>query len=91
MKAAAPSPKKETAKIQLPPGPKPPMPKATIKMQQTQPMASMPAAALNTAALKTTNMVVDEEDEPMVKILSIVVLLVSLASCTMSYLAYAAV
>jgi hypothetical protein len=41
------SPKKETARIQIPPSPKQ-MPKATIKMQETKPLASMPAAQVTT-------------------------------------------
>jgi hypothetical protein len=43
-KAAA-SPKKETARITLPPeGAKSALPKATVKMQQTQPLAPRPSA-----------------------------------------------
>jgi hypothetical protein len=43
LKAA--SPKKETARITLPPeGTKSVLPKATVKMQQTQPLAARPSA-----------------------------------------------
>jgi len=48
MKAA--QPKKETARIQLPPEPKP-LPKATVRMQQTQPLAQTPAAQASSAAI----------------------------------------
>jgi hypothetical protein len=47
MKAA---PKKETARIQLPPDPKP-LPKATVRMAQTQPLAAAPAASITKAAV----------------------------------------
>ncbi len=48
MKGSA--PKKETARIQLPPEPKP-LPKATVRMQQTQPLSQAPAAQITKAAL----------------------------------------
>lgn len=43
------SPKKETARINLPSGanPAPALPKATVKMQQTQPLSKAPAPALS--------------------------------------------
>jgi len=45
--AAPAAPKKETARITLPPeGAKPGLPKATIKMQQTQPLLNKPAPTM---------------------------------------------
>ncbi len=43
------APKKETARIQLPPEPKS-MPKATVKLEQTQPLPSTPRAPVAPAA-----------------------------------------
>ena len=84
------SPKKETARITLPPeGGKPALPKATIKMQQTQPLVKQPGAPVSTQsslqpspALTTSVATVPAEAEPdgLVSILSIAALIVSLIS-----------
>jgi hypothetical protein len=50
MTMKATQPKKETARIQLPPEPKP-LPKATVRMQQTQPLAQTPAAQASSATI----------------------------------------
>ena len=42
-------PKKETARIQMPPPEPVQLPKATVKMQQTQPMSAPPKAAVTRA------------------------------------------
>ncbi len=86
MKAAA--PKKETARISVAPESKP-MPKATIRMQQTQPLSSAPAPALRSAGGLASTAVVAEAD-PMVGVMSWIVLVVSLASAVLGYLAYSA-
>src|SRR5258708_21892522 len=86
------APKKETARITLPPegGSKPALPKATIKMQQTQPLVKgpgasvssqtslQPVAALSTASVATAP--VGAEPDGLVNILAIAALLVSLIS-----------
>jgi hypothetical protein len=90
MKAA---PKKETARIQVPPDAKRPMPQSTLKMQQTQPMAATPAPAMRKASLSpaiTPIEIDDDEEDPMIKILSWVVLAVSLAAAAVGYLAFSA-
>jgi hypothetical protein len=58
------SPKKETARIQVPPTAKPTMPKATVKMQQTQPLAPAPAAAITKAPAPATVSAAAAEAEP---------------------------
>jgi hypothetical protein len=92
-KAAA--PKKETARITLPPeGGKPALPKATIKMQQTQPLVKQPASTQSSlqpaVALTSTMATVPAEAEPdgLVSVLAIVALLVSLAALGLVYMAY---
>ena len=90
MKAAA--PKKETARISLPPASKP-APQATIKMAQTQPLAAAPVPAVRTTTTTTPAAVVTDSDEaadPLVGILSWVVLIASIAAAAMAYLAYSA-
>jgi len=89
-KAAA--PKKETARITLPPegAAKPALPKATVKMQQTQPLVNRPAAAINpvtTAPLPAATNVVSGPDSAtnMMSIAALVVALVSLALVFMAY------
>lgn len=96
------SPKKETARITLPPeGGKPGMPKATIKMQQTQPLIRQPGATVTqsgvSAAPATTvtpvaaTMVAGESaPDTMATILSIAALLVALAALALVFLAYSA-
>jgi hypothetical protein len=86
MKAAA--PKKETARISLPPESKP-MPKATIKLQQTQPLAQAPAPTIRTAGA-TQVAAAGGESDAATGILSWVVFVLSLASCVLGYIAYSA-
>ena len=99
MKAAA--PKKETARITLPPeggSAKPALPKATVKMQQTQPLVSRPAPTLNQSSAMTpapvvsTSSAMQMEAAPdgTVNILAIVALVISLASLALVFLAYQA-
>ncbi len=98
MKAAA--PKKETARITLPPegGAKPPLPKATVKMQQTQPLVSRPAPTLNQSSAMTPapvisgspSMQMEAAPDGMVNILAIIALVISLASLALVFLAYQA-
>jgi hypothetical protein len=93
-KAAA--PKKETARITLPPeGTKPSMPKATVKMQQTQPLVRQPvpssiqtAPAIQTAGASTSASSSPESDTAM-NVLAIAAFLVSLAAAVLAYLGYA--
>lgn len=96
-KAAA--PKKETARITLPPdqGGKPALPKATVKMQQTQPLVKQPAASVTSASslqpvptLTTAAVGAQVEAEPdnVVSVLSIAALIISLISLGIVFLAY---
>ena len=94
------SPKKETARITLPPegGGKPALPKATIKMQQTQPLVKGPGAAVSSqsslqpvAALATSSVAaapVEAEPDGLVNVLAIFALLISLASLGLVYWAF---
>lgn len=97
-KAAA--PKKETARITLPPeGGKPGMPKATIKMQQTQPLIRTPGAtvtqsgvspapALATTTLAPAMAVSEPTSDGAVTVLSIFALVIALVSLALVFLAY---
>jgi hypothetical protein len=91
------SPKKETARITLPPeGGKPALPKATVKMQQTQPLVKQPAASVSSAstlqpAPALTNMTaatLEAEPDGMVNMLSAVALVISLISLGLVFWAY---
>jgi len=94
------APKKETARITLPPeSGKPALPKATVKMQQTQPLVKQPAASVTSASslqpvptLSTTAVGAAAEAEPdgVVNILSIAALLISLISLGLVFWAYSA-
>jgi hypothetical protein len=83
------APKKETARITLPPeGGKPALPKATIKMVQTQPLVKQPGASVSQSSLQpavtlTTAVATtpgEAEPDGLVNILSIVALVISLIS-----------
>jgi hypothetical protein len=96
-KAAA--PKKETARITLPPeGGKPALPKATVKMQQTQPLVKQPAASVASASslqpapalIGSAAAPVEAEPDGMVNILSIAALLISLISLGLVFWAFSA-
>lgn len=91
------SPKKETARITLPPeGGKPALPKATVKMQQTQPLVKQPAASVSSAsslqpAPALTTMAtapIEAEPDGMVNVLSAVALVISLISLALVFWAY---
>jgi len=95
------SPKKETARITLPPdqgGSKPALPKATIKMQQTQPLVKGPGASVSSqtslqpvAALTTASLASapgEAEPDGLVNILAIAALLISLISLGLVFWAY---
>ncbi|HEY3900260.1 MAG TPA: hypothetical protein VGM54_16745 [Chthoniobacter sp.] len=96
-KAAA--PKKETARITLPPeGGKPALPKATIKMQQTQPLVKHPVSSATSQALQPAvaltpamaNVPAEAEPDGMVNILAIAALILSLASLGIVFWAFSA-
>jgi hypothetical protein len=94
-KAAA--PKKETARITLPPeggAAKPALPKATVKMQQTQPLRQAPAASITPAAITTAAAggpaVGTGASDGAVNIMSIAALIVSLISLALVYFAFSA-
>lgn len=94
------SPKKETARITLPPeGTKPAMPKATIKMQQTQPLVKQPGAAVTQSSIQpaptlTTTSLAAVPAEPasdgLVTALSIFAFLASAAAAGMAFWVYSA-
>jgi hypothetical protein len=91
-KAAA--PKKETARITLPPegGKTGGMPKATIKMQQTQPLVSRPAPTISTAQITpaTTAVAAAAATDGAANMLSIVALVISLLALATVFMAYSA-
>jgi len=94
------SPKKETARITLPPeGGKPAMPKATIKMQQTQPLVKQPGATVTQSSVQpvptlTTTSLAAVPQEPAadgaVTVLSIIALIASAAALGLVYLVFSA-
>jgi hypothetical protein len=89
------APKKETARITLPPeggAAKPALPKATIKMGQTQPLASRPQAATAGAAPATAAPLMQARpaSDGAVNLLSGLALVASLAVLAAVYLVYAA-
>jgi hypothetical protein len=91
------SPKKETARITLPPeGAKPAMPKATIKMQQTQPLVKQPGASQSSiqAAPMLTTTSLAPAAEPVsdgaVTALAVFALVASLLAAGAAFLAYSA-
>jgi hypothetical protein len=75
------SPKKETARIQLPPEPKS-MPKATVKLEQTQPLAHAQRAQVSAASSYETTPAKDT----MSTILSFVAFLASAGAAVLAYL-----
>ena len=88
-------PKKETARITLPPeGAKAGLPKATIKMQQTQPLINktMPVAVtpsgFSPAVVASTIPAAEPANDSAVTILSILALVASVVSLGLVYLAY---
>lgn len=92
------APKKETARITLPPeGGKAGMPKATIKMQQTQPLVRQPGATVTQSSIQpapafaaTTADAAEPVSDGAVNILSIAALVVALISLALVFLAYSA-
>lgn len=84
------TPKKETARITLPPeGGKPSLPKATVKMQQTQPLVNRPQSGFTPAAIQTmAPMSSDAGSDTAVNGMAIAALIISLASLATVYLAY---
>ncbi len=89
-KPASTAPKKETARIQVPPQPKPMVPKATVRMvPPPQPQPPVAPALVPVPTLEAD----DEESvvsDPILLPLSIAALVVSLATLALSYLAWAA-
>jgi hypothetical protein len=81
------SPKKETARIQIPPQPKTPLHKATVKLEQPKPASVAPAASIAVAQAPAEPVVVEDST---VGILSWVVVVASLAAVVISYLAFSA-
>jgi hypothetical protein len=80
------SPKKETARIQVGQATAPKMPQATVKLQPTQPLVQAPAPTIKTAATLTS--AAETAVDPMVGILSWVVLAASLAAAAFSFLTF---
>ena len=84
------SPKKETARITLPPeGSKPPLPKATVKMQQTQPLVNRPQSTITTAPV-TTGFPASVDADTAVNGMAIAALILSLVALATVYLAFSA-
>lgn len=97
MKATA--PKKETARITLPPEGKAAMPKATIKMQQTQPLVKQPGATVTQSSIQpaptlttTTASAIPSEpvSDGMVNVLAIAAVVISIISLGLVFMAYSA-
>ncbi len=86
------APKKETARIQVPPQPKPMVPKATVRMPSPAPMPVVSAPPTAIVPMTTSNTF--DDPEPMIDSLIIPLsagaFVVSLVSLVLSYLAYSA-
>jgi hypothetical protein len=88
---AKPTPKKETARIQVAPQ-KPVLPKATVKMQQTQPL--MPMAAPVTAKPMVASEIEEtpeESSDTALNILSVIAAVMSIGAAVVYFLAYTAI
>ena len=90
------SPKKETARITLPPeGAKPPLPKATVKMQQTVPLTTPRPSGIQQAPATivqqapTLTQAAGPKADPLVGGLSIAALIAAIAAVATTYMAYA--
>ena len=93
MKAAA--PKKETARITLPPEgtSKPALPKATVKMQQTQPLGQRPQSAISSPMIQAAPLAMQSvggSADPTINPLAIAALVLALAALATVYLAFSA-
>jgi hypothetical protein len=93
--AASAAPKKETARITLPPeGSKAGLPKATIKMQQTQPLVNKPTPMATTSGFAPAVVSSSPSGEPAndsaVTLLSILALVASVVSLGLVFMAYSA-
>lgn len=86
------APKKETARIQVPPGDKPLMPKPTVRMGQTQVLSQAPASQgpAVSAKIKTAAIPASEANDPLIFPLSIAALVVSLIAFILSLMAFSA-
>ncbi len=90
------SPKKETARITLPPeSGKPPLPKATVKMQATQPLARgpsplQPAPQIQQASVSSMPTSTVPAEDPMMAPLGWALVVLSLAAAVIAYLVYSA-
>ena len=90
------APKKETARITLPPeGSKPPLPKATVKMQQTQPLAPRPSGIQQSPALIQQAQIqaagiAGSAGDPLLGPLSIAALVAALAGLATVFMAFQA-
>ena len=88
------TPKKETARITLPPeSGKPGMPKATVKMQQTQPLVRQPSTIQASPVMQQTApsmSAVSEGPDSGTTIMSIAAFIFSLAALGLSFWAYSA-
>lgn len=87
-KAAA--PKKETARITLPPegATKAALPKATVKMQQTQPLVKTSAPSTASPTLVAAPIPSGPTADPLIGALSWAMLLISLAAAAIAYLIF---
>src|SRR2546425_477063 len=82
------APKKETARIQVPPaaGPRPGAPQGTVRLQPpTQPLGQPPPARPATLAPATAAVTEPAEADPLVGVLSWIVLLAALAAAGLGY------
>jgi len=80
--AAPISPKKETARIQIPPQPKTPLHKATVKLEQPKPASVAPAASI--AVASTSTQPADGKDSGLT-LLSWILAAISLVAAAISF------
>ena len=79
------SPKKETARIQIPPQPKTPLHKATVKLEQPRPASMAPAASI--AVTGSSPQAVEEKNSGLA-LLSGVLLAISIVAAAISFAVY---
>ena len=81
------APKKETARIQIPPQPKTPLHKATVKLEQPKPVSVAPSAAISMASSLPAPVVMADSSSGILSIVTFVFSLIAAAFAVAAYLA----
>ena len=81
------APKKETARIQIPPQPKTPLHKATVKLEQPKPASVAPAAAISMASAMPPQVIVKDSSSGFLSVVTFLASLIAAAIAAAAYLA----